>query len=167
MKANEFEKRVNAVVAKLKKTTDSRAAEDVSIWWKGQKLKNVFQYAATSESCMVANMATGKVVVYQGKEYPVKRRTTFMQDFCIAEWCGGVKAVLDTFKQASTEWKDNPIYMAELILVLNFKVWEMHARHYTTWGLLYNDLFYSLRDIVYDYYEGDEEKVSYVWHYLD
>ena len=50
-----------------------------------------------------------------------KPRTTFWQDFSIADAFGG-DAVTDTFHRAFNEWKDNCVYITELVMVLNHKI---------------------------------------------
>ena len=65
--------------------------------------------------------------------------STFPMDFSIADKFG-LDAVRDTFKRAFDEWKDNYIYLTELVITLNWKIFE----HYQTNSLLaslYNDLW--------------------------
>ena len=50
-------------------------------------------------------------------------KTTFWQDFTIADKFG-MKAIEDTFKRAFKEWQEDYIYLTELVLVLNWKMWE-------------------------------------------
>lgn len=58
-----------------------------------------------------------------------KPQTTFWSDFSIAEVFGkddpdkGVAAVQDTYDRAFEEWKSNVVYITELVLVLNHKIW--------------------------------------------
>lgn len=54
-------------------------------------------------------------------------QTTFVQDFAIAD-CFGPAAVEDTFNRAFAEWKNEPVYLTELVIVLNHGIW----RHYET-----------------------------------
>ena len=54
-----------------------------------------------------------------------KPKTTFWQDFSIADKFG-LAAVVDTFNRAFNEWKDNVVYITELVLVLNHKIWEFY-----------------------------------------
>lgn len=54
-------------------------------------------------------------------------KTTFYQDFTIADRFG-ITAIKDTFNRAFEEWKTNYIYLTELVMVLNHKIWE----HYET-----------------------------------
>ena len=49
-------------------------------------------------------------------------KTTFWDDFTIAETFG-VAAVKDTYKRAFNEWKSNVVYLTELVMVLNWKIW--------------------------------------------
>lgn len=54
-------------------------------------------------------------------------KTTFWMDFSIADKFG-VKAVRDTYNRAVEGWRDNIVYLTELVLVLNHKIWQ----HYQT-----------------------------------
>ena len=152
MNKKEFKERVNGLDAFM--NLNAEPMEKVNSWM-GQPLPNAFIYGATSERCMENNMMKGE------REY------TFMFDLSTQEWVFGKKGVLDYLKQAITEWKDNEHAMAELILSVNFKSWEHAARSNNQWGYLYSELFYYVRDLTYDYYENDQEKVAYVWEYLD
>lgn len=101
-------------------------------------------------------------------------KTTFWQDFCIAERFG-TKAIQDTFMRAFDKWKEDVIYTAELALVLNHKGWyfynahEIYHRKGDTEGA---DIFYKLSqlyfrmfDIVHDYsldyFTGDDADYYY------
>ena len=55
-------------------------------------------------------------------------RTTFWMDFSIADNFG-VSAVKDTFKRAFSDWKSNHIYLTELVMVLNHKIWQHYERN--------------------------------------
>lgn len=56
-------------------------------------------------------------------------KTTFWEDFSIADRFGE-EAVQDTYNRAFSEWKGNYVYLTELVLVLNHKIW----RHYKAEG---------------------------------
>ena len=75
-------------------------------------MANLFQYAYTMERRFEEFLSDN------GKG---ERKTTFMLDFSIAD-CFGNKAVTDTFKRAFKEWKNDVIYMAEFVCVLNPKI---------------------------------------------
>lgn len=70
-----------------------------------------------------------------------KPKTTFWQDFEIAEIFGGEKGIRDTYKRAFREWKSNVEYLTELVMVLNWKTWQHYeAKHdllYRTYEALY------------------------------
>lgn len=55
-------------------------------------------------------------------------RTTFWLDFSIADNFG-TSAVKDTFKRAFSDWKSNHIYLTELVMVLNHKIWQHYERN--------------------------------------
>ena len=52
-------------------------------------------------------------------------KTTFFEDFTIADSFGDT-AIADTFKRAFQEWKDDVKYFTELVIALNWKLWEWH-----------------------------------------
>lgn len=54
-------------------------------------------------------------------------KTTFWMDFSIADRFG-IAAVKDTFKRAFKEWRTNVVYLTELVLVLNHKMWQPTER---------------------------------------
>ena len=66
-------------------------------------------------------------------------KTTFWEDFSIADMFG-IEAVKDTYNRAFEGWKENYIYFTELVMVLNWKIWQ----HYETnepLARVYNDLW--------------------------
>jgi hypothetical protein len=56
-----------------------------------------------------------------------KPRTTFYEDFSIADHFGG-PAIRDTYSRAFNAWKNNIEYMTELVMVLNWKIWEHYKK---------------------------------------
>ena len=65
--------------------------------------------------------------------------TTFWEDFTIADMFG-IEAIKDTFERAFAEWKSDYVYLTELVIVLNHKIWQ----HYETkigYAQLYNQLW--------------------------
>lgn len=157
MNKNEFKLRLGEI---LKNTAEQVQAQKIQLEscrdWFGHTC-NVFQYAATSEH----NMERLLDVFGKGK-----RKTTFMSDLSIGDWYG-LKGLLDTVKNAVPSWCSNHEYMAEFTLCLAWKAEEMYARKKNGWGLLYASLFEEIRDLMYDYYAGDDEKLHYYWQYLD
>ncbi len=65
--------------------------------------------------------------------------TTFYTDFGIAEMYGR-DAILDTYNRAFDEWKDDYKYLTELVMVLNWKIWE-HNESNPQFADVYNDLY--------------------------
>ena len=53
--------------------------------------------------------------------------TTFFEDFSIAERFG-YNAVEDTFNRAFNEWKTDYKYLTELVMILNWKIWQFHGK---------------------------------------
>ena len=85
--------------------------------------------------------------------------TTFWEDFSIADLYG-VCAIRDTFKRAFNEWKDNYIYLTELVIVLNHKIWQ-HYNKRDTYAELYNDLWEKADAYACDNLKGDELRHFY------
>ena len=66
-------------------------------------------------------------------------KTTFWEDFSIAD-VFGVSAVRDTYNRAFKGWKDNHIYLTELVMVLNWKVWQ-HYENNEALARVYQELW--------------------------
>lgn len=157
MTKKDFCKRIDEILLTVGREMNGVQLESVRTW-KGQPVPNVFSYAATSERCMERMLEE-----LNGCE----RRTTFMSDLSIGEWCSGWSGVLDTLRRCMVDWRDNVEMMAEFVLCVNWKAWEHHARENHMWAKLYSLLYEGVRDLMYDYYSGDDEKTSYLFHYLD
>lgn len=71
--------------------------------------------------------------------WPGERETTFWTDFTIADRFGE-KAIKDTYSNAFKYWKDNLMYITELVIVLNWKCWEHNDKGNTRLSKLYQDL---------------------------
>lgn len=65
--------------------------------------------------------------------------TTFYTDFSISEKFG-IKAVKETYDKAFKEWKTDYKYLTELVMVLNWKIFE-HYEHNTELAKVYNNLW--------------------------
>ena len=95
-----------------------------------------------------------------------EEKTTFWDDFVIADHFG-LDAVKDTYKRAFKEWNGNAVYLTELVMVLNWRLWL----HYwndgedSKFAHLYNELYreadaYALEnlkdeDLIYFYNTTD------------
>ena len=89
--------------------------------------------------------------------------TTFYMDFSIADRFG-VSAVKDTFKRAFDNWKDNYVYLTELVMALNWKIWE----HYETnekLARIYNELWAKADEYATSHLKGEE--LSYFYRTTD
>lgn len=157
MTRKDFVSRIESIFGTVTKEMDGQKFESVSTW-QGKRIANVFAYAATSEKCMEHNLEE-----ICGRE----RKTTFMSDLSIGEWSESWRGVFDTTRSALLEWRDNVEYIAEFVLCVNWKAWEHHARGNESWTKFYSLLYDGVRDLMFDYYEGDEEKASYLFEYLD
>ena len=90
--------------------------------------------------------------------------TTFWTDFSIADMFGE-DAVRDTFDRAFGEWKDNYLYLTDLVAVLNHKLWQHYNNGDERMTRLYNDLWEKSQSYGYDHLEGEE--LEYFWRVLD
>lgn len=84
-------------------------------------------------------------------------KTTFYNDFSIADRFG-VNAVKDTYKRAFKEWKSNYEYLTELVIVLNWKIWEWYEKGNTELADLYQTLWAKTDTYAMDNLVGDELK---------
>lgn len=90
-------------------------------------------------------------------------QTTFWMDFSIADRFG-VSAIKDTFERAFNEWKNNHIYLTELVMVLNHKIWQ-HNENNAVLAELYNSLWEQADGYATTYLEGEE--LSYFYRITD
>lgn len=89
--------------------------------------------------------------------------TTFWEDFSIADMFG-VLAIRDTYKRAFNEWKNNYVFLTELVIVLNHKIWQ----HYETkphYAEIYNDLWEKADNYACENLKGEE--LSFFFHVTD
>lgn len=83
-----------------------------------------------------------------------KPQTTFWNDFSIADRFSAA-AVEDTFNRAFKEWKGNYIYLTELVMVLNHKIWQ-YCDLNEKLALMYDKLWRKALNYGYDNLKGDE-----------
>lgn len=89
--------------------------------------------------------------------------TTFPEDFAIADRFG-VDAVRDTFNKAFNEWKGDYKYLTELVLVLNWKIWQFYEKNEDL-ANLYNELWEQADNYACENLKGEE--LSYFYSTLD
>lgn len=82
-------------------------------------------------------------------------KTTFWDDFTIAD-AFGEKGVKDTFERAFNEWKDNYVYLTELVIVMNWKCWQHYDEGHGRLSLLYQDYYYKADAYALDHLKGKE-----------
>ena len=89
-----------------------------------------------------------------------KPKTTFYMDFSIADKFG-VYAVKDTYKRAFKMWQNDVEYLAELVLVLNWKIWEHNSSGNEMLETVYTDLYRKAADWCLENLKGDDLQYYY------
>jgi len=92
-----------------------------------------------------------------------KPRTTFWQDFSIAD-VFGEGAVTDTFQRAFAEWKDNCVYITELVMVLNHKIGQWYEINMPM-AKLYDKYYHAAASYAEGNLKGD--KLQYYYRVTD
>ena len=90
-------------------------------------------------------------------------KTTFWEDFSIADKLG-IGAIRDTYNRAFEEWKNNYVYLTELVLVLNHKIWQHHPSNEAK-ARLYDELWRKADAYACDNLKGEE--LDYFYETLD
>ena len=95
-----------------------------------------------------------------------KPRTSFYRYFSIADRFGEA-AVKGTYQRAFSEWETNHIYLTELSMVLNWKIWEHYESSPANKKLsqLYNDLWEATDAYCQENLKGEE--LSYYYRNTD
>lgn len=97
------------------------------------------------------------------EEYGIEQITTFDMDFDIAERFG-IKAIKDTYERAFNEWKSDYKYLTELVIVLNWKIWQWFNKNNDI-GRVYDDLWKKTQNYAYNNLKGEE--LTYFWRMTD
>lgn len=87
-------------------------------------------------------------------------KTTFWMDFSIADRFG-IAAIKDTFKRAFDEWKNNVEYLTELVIVLNWKIWDHYEKGHMEIAKVYDSIYWKARDFALDNLKGDDLNYYY------
>lgn len=82
-------------------------------------------------------------------------KTTFWMDFSIAD-AFGESAVRDTYKRAFNEWKNNVEYVTELVIVLNWKIWQHYEKQNEALTKVYDELWKEADAWCMDNLKGDD-----------
>jgi len=91
-------------------------------------------------------------------------KTTFYEDFGIAEFYGA-SAIEDTYERAMESWKTDVFYLTELVMVLNWKIWEHYDDGNMELAGLYEKLWKRADNYACNTLKGDE--LSYFFRTTD
>lgn len=89
--------------------------------------------------------------------------TTFFEDFSIADKFG-VDVVKDTYARELKEWKHDYKYLTELVMVLNWKIWQYY-NHNDELANVYNELWQKADNYACEHLKGEE--LSYFYQTTD
>lgn len=82
-------------------------------------------------------------------------KTTFYTDFSIAE-AYGYPAVVDTYNRVMEAWSDDYVFLTELVMVLNWKIWEHYDNGDAPLAKLYDSLWEEADSFAQTHLEEDE-----------
>lgn len=85
--------------------------------------------------------------------------TTFYHDFSIADNFG-INAIKDTFNRAFNEWKDDYKFLTELVMVLNWKIFE-HYENNESIARVYDSLWKQADEYAMENLKDKEAKYYY------
>ena len=91
-----------------------------------------------------------------------KPKTTFYTDFSIADNYGK-DAILDTYKRVFDEWKNDYMYLTELVMVMSWKSFEHEDN--AEYCEIYSELYYKTDDYALNHLKGEE--LSYYYRTTD
>ena len=80
--------------------------------------------------------------------------TTFFEDFSIAD-AFGISAIKDTYKRAFNSWKDDAVYLTELVIALNLKIWQWYEKNEQV-ARVYNDLWEKADEYACENLKGED-----------
>lgn len=101
------------------------------------------------------------------EQFGYERKTTFYADLTIADFFGE-KAIKDTYNRVCKSWIHNIEYITEFALCLNHKSWEHSAKKgHNNLVQLYADLWYEIKDKIYDHYKNNREALDYFFNITD
>lgn len=84
-----------------------------------------------------------------------KQITTFFEDFSIADNFG-VDAIKETYRRAFKEWKSDYKYLTELVMVLNWKIWQHYEEGNVEYQEVYNGLWEKTDLYAQEHLQGEE-----------
>lgn len=106
----------------------------------------------------------GKLIDWNIEEITgYKPITTFYTDFSIADNYG-VEAIKDTYKRAMAAWKTDYKFLTELVMALNWKIWE-HYESNRDYAKVYDELWRKADEYACTNLKGEE--LSYFYRTTD
>lgn len=93
-----------------------------------------------------------------------KPQTTYYMDLSIAEPFGE-RAIRDTIRQARRDMGHNVVYMTELCMALNWKIWEHHDRGHGGAARIYDTLWREQEDWCLSHFSGED--LDYFFETID
>lgn len=92
--------------------------------------------------------------------------STYYTDFGIAEWYGE-DAIRDTYDRAIENWSDSIEWMTEIVMVLNWKIWEHYHGGNDKLARFYDELWREAQEEVYKRFDNDKEAMAYYYRTID
>lgn len=86
--------------------------------------------------------------------------STFYGDFTIADKFG-VNAIKSTYRDCFGGFKEDVTYMAELVVALNWKIWEHYDKGNQEFARVYDDLWRKADDYCCNHFKGEELREYY------
>lgn len=159
MKKSEFNQRVSEMCSFIKAHENDNMAHELT----ERNIRSPFTYGMWCEKNFEANLR---------EDY--SRKTTYTSDFSIAEWyvpIEGMQAIASTLRNALTNWRNNIEFFAEIIMVLNLKAWEHHARGNMNYARMYSELYRYAKELYFDWFDSDNKQhdkaMEYYYDYVD
>lgn len=88
------------------------------------------------------------------RQFDFKFETTFWEEFSIADNYGS-DGIVEHYKLVFGQWKDNLRYLTELVLVLNWKIYQWYGVDNTI-GLTYDHLWKMTDGYAMNTLKGDD-----------
>lgn len=92
--------------------------------------------------------------------------STYYTDFGMAEWYGK-DAVRETFDNAMKNWGDDIQYITEIVMVLNWKIFEHYHSGNEELAEFYDGLWREAMQYVLDHFKEDREALNYYYSTTD
>lgn len=81
--------------------------------------------------------------------------STYYTDFGIAEWFG-TDAIRETYDNAVANWGSDIKWMTEIVMVLNWKIWEHYHGGDEELARFYDELWREAGEYVFSHFDGDD-----------